>query len=88
MFWKTKKELKENFSTGTWVILGFVGFISLIIIVFLVYFAFSQRAQRYSAGLQALNSGSSGIAAAAFAPEIGQGIGATFRGIGQGISAL
>jgi hypothetical protein len=74
----TSQNGNSNVPTGVMVILVILFFAFFI---FIIYLAMRANVARYQLASQAIKSGQGGVAAAALAPEIGEGIGDLFGGL-------
>lgn len=72
-------------STGSNVVVVLIGIILFIFFVVAMYFGIKMTMMRYKIAGDAIKQGNTGVAAAALAPEIGEGIGAAAGGIGDAI---
>lgn len=82
----TSAEMDDNQSTtigGIGVAIIFILIIGLMIVA--IYFSIKLSIKRYELAGDALKQGHTGVAAAALAPEIGEGIGDVIGGITSGV---
>lgn len=79
---KSRDTSNKNYSTELPVWAGLSIFIIFIILfIVIIYFSIKTSMARYKLAGEALKSGNKGLAVAALAPEIGEGIGAGLGGL-------